>query len=154
MTDKSELLPCPFCGAAAKATDEMFGSVIHCDHLHTCPLDGHEQLAAAVREWNARANHKSAPCAASQVDATPEDVGAVVDEPVGYMTQCLRGDRVGVVEQAEGPDSVVNLQYWTPAFPVYRHPQRQMVLPERICGKDAWRSGWNDCLDKIADLNK
>jgi len=55
MTDDTKLLPCPFCGAAAKSTDEMFGSVIHCDHLHTCPLDGHEQLAAAIREWNTRA---------------------------------------------------------------------------------------------------
>jgi hypothetical protein len=92
--------------------------------------------------------------------ATAEDVAAVVDEPVGYMTQCLRGDRVGVVEQAEGPDSVVNLQYWTPAFPVYRHPQRQMVLPER---KEPTQDepymteashGFNACLDEISRLNK
>jgi hypothetical protein len=55
MTNKTELLPCPFCGAEANPTDGMFGSVINCNHLYTCPLDGHEELAAAVSEWNARA---------------------------------------------------------------------------------------------------
>ncbi len=67
MTNKTELLPCPFCNQQAVATDEMFGSIIHCDHLHICPLDGHEQLAAGAHEWNTRA-------------APSEDVRAVVDE--------------------------------------------------------------------------
>ncbi|WP_447651035.1 hypothetical protein [Pseudomonas abietaniphila] len=76
----------------------------------------------------------------------PEDVRAVVDEPVADVVM-FEGEKI-----IDG-----TLAYMATAKigdRLYRHPQRQMVLPEHICGKDAWRSGWNACLDEISRLNK
>lgn len=105
----------------------------------------------AVAAWNTRA-------------APPEDVRAVVDEPVGY--RCRRSenepwffsDRPG---------------YWE-WEPIYRHPQPPMVLPDLGKSFEKWwqqhgqycRSGggnyektfayraYEACIARIVELNK
>lgn len=89
-------------------------------------------------------------------DATVEDVRAVVDEPVAYVLPA----------QIEALKDVG----WVHAFrdqgrtgteiALYRHPQRKVVMPERMdlrsCdGSQTYETkAWNACLDEFARLNK
>ncbi|MGN8278305.1 hypothetical protein [Pseudomonas sp. SMN5] len=41
-------------------------------------------------------------------------------QPVAWMSRCIKGDRMGTVEQCE-PDGPNNREYWSAAFPVYTH---------------------------------
>lgn len=151
MTDKTKILPCPFCGAEAEATDEMFGSVIHCKHLHTCPLDGHEKLAAAVSEWSTR--------------YTPaEDVRALVNEPVAWADpdspgrMCTAEHKAYAIEIGGAPASALI----TLTVPLYRQAQRKTVMPERMTmrpfqtvdrGSTNYKAGWNAYDDEFTRLN-
>lgn len=100
--------------------------------------------------------------------APAEYVRAVGDEPVAWMTRCIKGERKGVVEEVAGPDDVGNLDYWSPAFPVFARPQRRLemadvvrahmeiphcpVLTSNQCHALAVKL--NACLDEIERLNK
>jgi hypothetical protein len=87
------------------------------------------------------------------IAAPPEDVRAVVDEPAawrcGGITWSYRADAMNHAER-----------FSLHVEPLYRHPQRQMVLPER---KEPTQDepymteashGFNACLDEISRLNK
>lgn len=79
-------------------------------------------------------------------------------EPVGWISMSLA---TGQCEQVSGPEEVNNLEYWSPAFPVYAEQPAPVavVLPERLPGDDGvcteshYASGWNTCLDELKRLN-
>ena len=89
----------------------------------------------------------------------------VKQEPIAWLSQCIKGPSTGCVEMCDGPDDVSNFEYWTPAFPVYRN---MVVLPERVVQPEedysgpVWTNegecmeaiGWNKCLDKIEETIK
>lgn len=80
--------------------------------------------------------------------APADDVRAVVDEQVVYQVK-IHGMTLYWKVPSVTPGAI--------NAPLYRHSQRPMILPERQDPGPAlhqWPQGWNDCLDKIADLNK
>lgn len=166
MTNNTELLPCPFCGG--EAVERMWlpegigtgragcSTVGATSNLENCPLEDAEIL---IVKWNTRA-------------ALPEDVRAVVDEPVAW--------RCGGITWSYQADAMKHAERFSLVVePLYRHPERPMVLPERStgCGKsetighgsnakcgqkffgdDVYLCDGckreNACLDRIAELNK
>jgi hypothetical protein len=96
--------------------------------------------------------------AAREFLAVPaDDVRAVAEEPVAWIkpnvSETLRKDECCYAFGSNSPKG--NL------IPLYRHPQRPVVLPERIQWFDdnseqrkAEIDGYNACLDDIARLNK
>lgn len=89
--------------------------------------------------------------------APAEDVRAVVNEPVGYAglngLNTLRfRDGYLIVSVKPGPYLDI---------PLYRRPQRKVVMPERkpesysvSVGLIPYHEGWNACLDEFERLNK
>jgi len=47
-------------------------------------------------------------------------------EPVAWMSRCLA---TGQCEQVSGPEEVNNLEYWSPAFPVYAEQPVPVAVP-------------------------
>jgi len=81
--------------------------------------------------------------------APAEDVRTVVEEPVAW--------RCGETVWTYKADAFRHaLQFNLEVEPLYRHPQRPVVLPERkeIPVEYAYRKGWNACLDAVEELNK
>lgn len=94
--------------------------------------------------------------------ALPEDARAVGNEPVGYASSAELtddGHGIGTVVLRENPPANGYTDGGIP-LPLYRHPQRPMVLPERIepTQDEPYMTeashGFNSCLDRIAELNK
>jgi hypothetical protein len=136
MTNKPELLPCPFCGVEPHQYPSVKGvsDAVTCTTAN-CPCD---QVICGVNEWNTRA-------------APAEDVRAVVEEPVRLTAVAtLRDDgdggleadwllEGGTSELFEGmillvADNDPSLCEEDGSAEVYRHPQRPVVLPERLRG--------------------
>lgn len=95
----------------------------------------------------------------AQLQARIAELESGRDEPVAWMSRCIKGVREGVIEHVDGPDDVSNLEYWSRAFPVYTAPPAPVavVLPERMPGPvdtDSHEEGWNACLDATAALNE
>ena len=147
MTDKTELLPCPFCGVVLSVNRAKLG--VH-PRFSEClfaqqvvVLDDQEQ----VRKWNAR--------------APAEDVRAVVDEPVAYELT-MNGEQKYLATGKFGVSTAwENLQrHGYVITPLYSHPQRSVVMPERK--DEAQYRGtsllavrrWNACLDEFNRLNR
>lgn len=104
--------------------------------------------------------------------APAEDVQAVGDEPMAWLAQAIGADggvyraSVSTVKITERNarygwgEGVLN-RYRLDISPLYRRPQRQVVLPERNkatknldleqCG---YVDGWNACLDEIERMSK
>jgi hypothetical protein len=93
--------------------------------------------------------------------APPEDVRAVVEEPLalGWTRGDYQMNQAATTYDPSTADEWVRAGY--PVEPIYRHPQRQMVLPDMVL----WSGiapidvrnqikGWNACLDEISRLNK
>jgi hypothetical protein len=94
--------------------------------------------------------------------APAEDVRAVVEEPAGFEL-IFDGKQYDVTgERGFGEfESQTYLENGFKVAPLYRHPQRPVVLPERIIGQqhgdkiaEAEQRGWNACLDAVEELNK
>ncbi|WP_282372251.1 Lar family restriction alleviation protein [Pseudomonas sp. PS02290] len=169
MTNKTELLPCPFCGTQPPLPDgdgtqyeisceECGGAVAS---VQICDLMTLEERASdsfkdyrygeefverakleAIDKWNTRA-------------APAEDVRAVVEEPVGYALDSM-------LKRIKDNPSFGHMIFGSPNgaydVPLYRHPQRPVVLPERKHLGDptplSLVEGWNACLDAVEELNK
>ena len=87
-------------------------------------------------------------------------------EPVAWVTQCHLS---GLIEQAEPNEKATNLQCWSDAFPVFREqpapvavvmPERETytkylvgVIPHNANEVNAYKDGWNTCLEEVARLN-
>ena len=123
-----------------------------------CILPRHDSVTVNSQEITARGRAQAE--LRVLLAAPAEAVRAPVDEPVAWMTRCIKGVRKGAIEEVAGPESVSNFEYWSPPFPVYARPQRPVVLPERMkIGMPPHFSeleveGWNACLDEIERLNK
>lgn len=171
MTNKTELLPCPFCGGKAEIdTLQGYRNIVtgaletavsvycaSCDANCTSCRGDHPDLdpQVVIDRWNTR-------------DAPPEDVRAVVDEPVAWMDPRSPEMSATISNEVKqhnlkfggAPSAAVNGY----CIPLYRHPQRPMVLPERKEILQVWEpcdeveqfrnEGFNACLDRIAELNK
>ena len=117
--DGVPLLPCPFCGGEPYATHDHY---VH-DDLSPMPCVECRSCSAHLKaeDWNRRV----------QPAAQPQG------EPVAWMTRCIKGEGLGVVEQADGPDSVHNNEYWTPAFAVYAEQPAPVAVEYKLHMGDA-----------------
>jgi hypothetical protein len=155
MTNKTKLLPCPCCEGEAKEMYTYLTSVEWVACLK-CGLEtkGFGNAEAAAKAWNTRAapaeDVRDCPnctvCVGSPLmpkgcsidnGQYAEDVRAVVEEPVAYQVK-VHGMTLYWNQPSESP-SAVNT-------PLYRHPQRPVVLPERL--REVWLF-----LDGRAELN-
>ena len=124
--DGVPLLPCPFCMGKVRApkckpaghADFSWEIICNCGVSYS---SGDEH--GTIRGWNRRA----------KLAAQPQGEG----EPVAWMTRCIKGEGLGVVEQADGPDSVHNNEYWTPAFAVYAERHAPVVVEYKLHMGDA-----------------
>jgi|ERR1700712_5315183 len=161
MTNKTELLPCPFCGGAAQkirsSGDERDG---YADHVSSiCSGCGCRRGAVGDSRKGGYADNSQVEAlalAAWNTRAPAEDVRAVVDEPAAYADpKAFDNFKAGIATHE-----------WMWAFadkgliPLYRHPQRQVLMPERQ-EEDHFHNvladrakGWNACLDEVERLNK
>ncbi len=125
MTNNTQLLNCPFCG-----TDDVDPTgVLNGDETRSPECMGCGATAPTLATWNCR------------ITAPAEDVRAVVEEPVGKV---LSDAEMGI-----GYDRKFGRVIWFgPLEPglLYRHPQRPVVLPERL--REVWLF-----LDGQAELN-
>lgn len=163
MTNKTELLPCPFCGGKAKVSRFPGAHNVWCENQ---PVKCGNRSMFTAEQWNARAlTAESATCAKSQVGVAAEDVRAVVDEPVAWEIRWADDDELYLVcANQERADRLIK----DPDFkvtPLYRHPHRPVVLPKRPYADDDEQSrmteydigighGAMEMWDKIAELNK
>lgn len=135
MTNKTELLPCPFCGVKCKGYPVADTLSVEGDHKTWCPFHHADPIVNAV-DWNTRA-------------APAEDVREVVDEPVVYQVK-IHGMTLYWNTPSEASKAINT--------PLYRHPQRKVVMPERrdydVGMRTSFGEGWNACLDEFARLNK
>ena len=92
-----------------------------------------------------------------------EDVRAVVEEPVAWMQFDGEGnnDFTDDHETAERWAKNNGPKYVDWLTPLYRHPERPVVLPERRDENPRQSDanynsdcGWNACLDAVEELNK
>lgn len=83
----------------------------------------------------------------SVLDAPAEDVREVVDDPVVYQVK-IHGMTLYWNTPSEASKAINT--------PLYSHPQRKVVMPERMKGSAVTgrAEGWNACLDEFARLNK
>lgn len=169
MSDKPELLPCPFCGREAKldveeARSDSAWCFIRCSYR--CKAAPHVGDSACIWYWSEGKKYrhqsdekaiqqaKDRAIAAWNTRAPAEDVRAVVEEPVAWRCGGITWSyRVDAINHAE--------RFSLEVEPLYRHPQRPVVLPERIIGQqhgdkiaEAEQRGWNACLDAVEELNK
>jgi hypothetical protein len=147
MSDKRELLPCPFCGGKAKVSSFPGAHNVWCENQ---PVSCGNRAMFTIEQWNTRA-------------ATPEDVRAVVDELVNLQHMAVAEN--GVLRWMSGRKMQECELYALPGGGairdnLYRHPQRPVVMPERIIGQqhgdhiaEAQQYGWNACLDEFARRN-
>lgn len=226
MTDKTELLPCPFCGSDVHLSEFEGITSIVCASGDACassklivayPSDDYENALLAwntraapaedvradgelntelyadyvamradrdsLREalielvkvndehnqsmisiigrpamWNDSYLDKARKAIAAPAEVRYEDARAVVEEPVAYLTNGGKAFYFPSpnIEKADGDT------------PLYRHPQRPVVLPEREMYSryfrgiipenrlevEAYKDGWNACLDAVERLNK
>lgn len=152
MTNKTELLPCPCCGGQAKEMYTYLTSVEWVACLK-CGLEtkGFGNAEAAAKAWNTRA-------------APAEDVRAVVEEPAAYADPKSFKNFNNLAHL--GGLYTHEWMWARPAaglVPLYRHPQRPVVLPERrnVDPNTAetilqWHKDceWNACVDAVERLNK
>lgn len=79
-------------------------------------------------------------------------------EPVVWLSQCIKGERAGHCEVA-GANETVNVEYWTPPFPVYGKPSPLTSAEHMSCEVLEWLmengtgclgtpTGWIDFSDK------
>lgn len=147
MTDKTKKLPCPFCGSAKIKT--VVDDGIHFDQCLKCEATGPTGFKRGDEDdanWNTRAAHA-------------KDVRAVVEEPVAWM---LEGSVGGSSLDFQISDLLdTQNRHGGVLVPLYRHPHRSFVLPERIIGQqhgdkiaEAEQRSWNACLDAVETLNK
>lgn len=136
MINKTELLPCPFCG-----TDEDIDpdGVLNSDGTRSPECMGCGATTPTVETWNCR------------ISAPAEDVRAVVEGPVDAL---LLEDCVEMASREYGGG-----YFGTEVVQLYRRPQRPVVLSERkeiIMGRpnNQEDSSWNACLDEFERLNK
>ncbi|MDH0749480.1 Lar family restriction alleviation protein [Pseudomonas sp. GD03842] len=144
MTNKPELLPCPFCGGIPVITkhhkEEIYSFMHRCPVVGTISRDFRERAQDHADMWNTRA-------------APADDISPVIDEPVAF--------------KYVNPDIPWPLFYekkqddrgkWE-EIPLYRHPQRPVVTPDRMdlrsCdGSQTYETkAWNACLDEFKRLN-
>ncbi|MBD1553852.1 Lar family restriction alleviation protein [Pseudomonas typographi] len=148
MTNEQKLLPCPFCGSESVQQD-VGGCYLSCN---SCGAEGPmcQGEQTPLDSWNTRA-------------ALAEDVRAAGDEPVGYELT-MNGEQKDLAAAKFGaPTPWENLQrHGYVISPLYRHPQRPVVLPERLTmkpfqtvdrGSTSYKAGYNACLDEISRLN-
>jgi len=95
------------------------------------------------------------------VFGSPEDVRAVVDEPVAWLCEAnansgRRGKWLQYSKEIHDPWQKGEVD----TTPLYRHPQRPVVMPERK-DESQYRGTslltvrrWNACLDEFERLNK
>ncbi|MBD1602266.1 hypothetical protein [Pseudomonas typographi] len=119
MTNEQKLLPCPFCGSTDLKT--VVDDGIHFEQCCKCEATGPTGFKRGdedAADWNTRA-------------ALAEDVRAAGDEPVGYELT-MNGEQKDLAAAKFGaPTAWENLQrHGYVISPLYRHPQRPVVLPE------------------------
>jgi len=145
MTNNTQLLNCPFCG-----TDDVDPTgVLNGDETRSPECMGCGATAPTVATWNCR------------ITAPAEDVRAVVEEPVAWMQFDGEGnnDFTDDHETAERWARNNGPKYADWLTPLYRQPQRPVVLPERKPKTELgiYRledEGYNACLDDIDRLSK
>lgn len=132
-------------------------------------MTNNTQLVSVPRELLERINRVSfLPVAIASelgdiLTCPAEDVRAVVDEPVAWEHKMLQefGHIKELTDDPKHPFGVADVDYdasyTVVSDPLYRHPQRPVVMPVRQDPGPAfhqWPQGWNDCLDEFARLNK
>lgn len=135
MTNKTKLLPCPFCG-----TDDDINpaGVLNGDGTRSPECRGCGATAPTIATWNCR------------IAAPAEDVRAVGYASDNQLARLARG-HAETCDLFAKSSSVLGS-----ASALYRHPQRAVVLPERYerLHVSEYRAGWNACIDEFEKLNK
>jgi len=108
-------------------------------------------------------------CNISNVKITVNEDGSYTidptkqEEPVAWMTECIKGLGIGAIEQSDGEGSTKNMEYWTSDFPVYRSQPAPVSVIDLLreayeCGdRNVFGTDLDDriknCLDKVKELN-